>query len=1076
MKKFTLLLTTLIAFSFVNAQVLQENYWKNFKPRSIGPAGMSGRVTAIDVVEAKPEVIYAGTASGGLWRSTDGGIDWKPLFDDEKVISIGAVAVQQTNPDVIWAGTGEGNPRNSHTSGFGIYKSIDGGKTWRCMGLENTRTIHRIIIHRDNPNVVFAATLGSAWGPTEDRGVYKTTDGGKTWKKVLYNNQLTGCADLVVDAQNPNKLIAAMWEHQRWPWFFKSGGEGSGLYISFDAGETWQKKTEKDGLPKDEIGRIGLAISPSKPNVVYALVESKKTALYRSNDGGFKWNKVADKNIGNRPFYYADIYVDPQNENRLFNLFSLVTKSEDGGKTFEVIMPYSGYHPDHHAFYIHPTNNNFMINGNDGGMNISRDGGKTWRFVENLPLAQFYHINLDNDIPYNVYGGMQDNGSWVGPAYVWKNDGIRNSYWNEVLFGDGFDVMPDPENNRFGFAMYQGGNIYRFDKQTGQNHYIQPLHPDDEKLRFHWNAAMAQDPFNKKGLYFGSQFVHKSEDQGKSWEIISTDLTTNNPEKQKQAESGGLTIDATKAENHTTIIAIEPSSLNKEVIWVGTDDGNIQLTQDGGKTWKNLSPSIKAMPKEAWIPQIRASKYDEAEAFVVVNNYRQNDWKPYLFYTKDFGKTWKNLVSENQVFGHCLSVIQDIKEPNLLFLGTENGLYTSFDKGLNWEKWGKGYPNVATRDMQIQDRESDLVTGTFGRAAFVFDNIAPFRFIAKNGIDNLGNLKTFDTPDAYLAYRGQPDGLRFGADATFAGDNKRSGAMISYWWMPTNAEKDVEEKDIDDKNIEEDDEEAENENSEKSNEKKDKKKSSKKIGVYIFNEDGDTIRNYTIKPDSGFNRTYWNLRANGVNFPSYSSPIKDADKPSGNKVKPGKYKIILVKDDFKDSTSVTVKPDPRVPFSAEAYNQKEKLNNQLQGYTKAAFDLVTNLNDASKRIGMVNQNIELLEDSIQAKIKKQGKTCQDSINKYYLFFMTAKDFEGYDHVTVRINNLLGSAGEYINWPTDYPGPQAEIALKNVERELQKAAKSINKFFEANWKNYQDLVKQSEPKLFKEYKPVKLSDD
>lgn len=1076
MKKFTLLLTTLIAFSFVNAQVLQENYWKNFKPRSIGPAGMSGRVTAIDVVEAKPEVIYAGTASGGLWRSTDGGIDWKPLFDDEKVISIGAVAVQQTNPDVIWAGTGEGNPRNSHTSGFGIYKSIDGGKTWQCMGLEQTRTIHRIIIHRDNPNVVFVAALGAAWGPNQERGVYKTTDGGKTWKKVLYNNEITGCADLVTDASNPNKLIAAMWEHQRWPWFFKSGGEGSGLYISFDAGETWQKKTEKDGLPKDEIGRIGLAISPSKPNVVYALVESKKTALYRSNDGGFKWNKVADKNIGNRPFYYADIYVDPQNENRLFNLFSLVTKSEDGGKTFEVIMPYSGYHPDHHAFYIHPTNSNFMINGNDGGMNISRDGGKTWRFVENLPLAQFYHINVDNDIPYNVYGGMQDNGTWVGPAYVWKNDGIRNSYWNEVLFGDGFDALPDPENNRFGYAMYQGGNLYRFDKETGQNHFIQPLHPEGEKLRFHWNAALAQDPFNTKGLYFGSQFVHKSIDQGKSWEIISPDLTTNNPEKQKQVESGGLTIDATKAENHTTIIAIEPSSLNKDVIWVGTDDGNIQLTQDGGKTWKNLSPSIKVMPKEAWVPQIRASKYDEAEAFVVVNNYRKNDWKPYLFYTKDFGKTWKNLVSETQVFGHCLSVIQDIEEPNLLFLGTENGLYTSFDKGLNWEKWGKGYPNVATRDMQIQERESDLVTGTFGRAAFVFDNIDPFRFIAKNGIDNLGNLKTFDTQDAYLAYRGQPDGLRFGADATFAGDNKRSGAMISYWWMPPNAEKDAEEKDIDDKNIEEDDKEGENEESEKSNEKKDKKKSSKKIGVYIFNEDGDTIRNYTIKPDSGFNRTYWNLRANGVNYPSYSSPKKDADKPSGNKVKPGKYKIILVKDDFKDSTSVTVKPDPRVPFSAEAFNQKEKLNNQLQGYTKAAFDLVTQLNDASKRIGMVNQNIELLEDSVQSKIKKQGKTCQDSINKYYKLFMTAKDFEGYDHVTVRINNLLGSANEYINGPTDNPGPQAEIALKNVEGELQKAAKSINRFFETNWKNYQDLVKQSEPKLFKEYKPVKLSDD
>jgi len=1071
MKKLTLVLIALIAISTAKTQVLKENYWKNFKPRSIGPAGMSGRVTSIDVVEVNPEIIYAGTASGGLWRSTDGGIDWKPIFDEEKVISIGAVAIQQSNPDVIWAGTGEGNPRNSHTSGFGIYKSIDGGKNWQSMGLENTRTIHRIIIHRDNPNVVFVAALGSAWGPNKERGVFKTIDGGKTWNKVLYNNEITGCADLVADASNPNKLIAAMWEHQRWPWFFKSGGEGSGLYISYDAGETWQKKLEKDGMPKGEIGRIGLAISPSKPNVVYALIESKKTALYRSDDGGFKWQKVADKNIGNRPFYYADIYVDPQNENRLFNLYSLVTKSEDGGKTFEVIMPYSGYHPDHHAFYIHPTNTNFMINGNDGGMNISRDGGKTWRFVENLPLAQFYHINVDDDIPYNVYGGMQDNGTWVGPAYVWKNDGIRNSYWNEVLFGDGFDAMPDPENNRFGYAMYQGGNVYRFDKETGQNHIIKPLHPEGKELRFHWNAALAQDPFNTKGLYFGSQYVHKSGDQGNSWEIISPDLTTNNPEKQKQVKSGGLTIDATKAENHTTIIAIEPSSLNKDVIWVGTDDGNIQLTKDGGKTWSNLSATIKGMPKEAWVPQIRASKYNEAEAFVVVNNYRQNDWKPYLYYTSDYGKTWKNLVSEDKVFGHCLSIIQDFEEPNLLFLGTENGLYVSFDKGTNWEKWGKGYPNVATRDLQIQAREADLITGTFGRAAFVFDDIKPLREIAKNGLESFENLKVFEAQVSYLAYRSQPLGMRFGADATFKGDNRRNGAMISYWWMPEEKVKQTEEEETDEEK--DDDDET---NSEKEDSSKEKKKTDKKVKIFIFDSNNDTIRNFTTKPDSGFNRMYWNLRANGVNYPSYNSPKKDADKPSGILVKPGKYKVLLVKDNFKDSTVVEVKPDPRVPFSEVAYNQKSKLNKQLLGYTKAAFEIVEQLNDASNRIGLVNKSIELLEDSVQKKIKKAGKTCQDSINSFYLYFMTAKDFEGYDHVTVRINQLLGNAGEYINGPTENAGPQADIALKFIETELTKVSEKINGFFEKNWKEYENLVKQSEPKLFKEYKPIKLNDE
>ncbi|MDA9360755.1 hypothetical protein N9R15_03145, partial [Flavobacteriaceae bacterium] len=432
----------LCCFLQLGAQDFSTTWLKEAAPRNIGPGGMSGRITSIDVVNSDSDIMFVGTASGGLWKSTSGGVTWKPVFNDQVTASVGAVAIQQSNPDVIWVGTGEGNPRNSLNGGYGIFKSLDGGKSWKSMGLEKTRHIHRVLIDPTNPEIVYVAAIGSPWGVHPERGVYKTINGGKSWKKILYVNDKTGAADLVMDPSNPNKLVAAMWEHKRDPWFFKSGGSGSGLYVSFDGGENWSEKTDEDGLPKGDLGRIGLAIAANKTNIIYALVESKKNALYKSEDGGFKWKKINDKDdIGNRPFYYSDIAVDPQNENRVFSVFTYVNVSQDGGKNFSQLMPAygvdNGVHPDHHAWWIHPQDGSFMIDGNDGGLNITRDGGKTWRFIGNIPVAQFYHISVDNEFPYNVYGGMQDNGSWRGPAYVWKVQGIRNSYWQEIAFGDG---------------------------------------------------------------------------------------------------------------------------------------------------------------------------------------------------------------------------------------------------------------------------------------------------------------------------------------------------------------------------------------------------------------------------------------------------------------------------------------------------------------------------------------------------------------------------------------------------------------------------------------------------------------
>ena len=493
--------TLLVVFStlylFSTAQKIQLDQFKNLKPRSIGPAGMSGRITSIDALVANPDIIYLGTASGGVWKTENAGNSWLPIFDEQPILNIGSVTIQQSNPSVLWVGTGEGNPRNSLNIGGGIYKSLDGGKNWKIMGLEKTRNIHRIIIDPTNPNIVYAAAIGNPYSEHPERGVYKTTDGGDTWSQILHTNDTSGCADLVMDPSNPNKLLANMWQHRRTPYNFKSGGPGSGLYITYDGGKNWKKIGKEEGLPEGDYGRIGIAIAPSDPRRIYAMLESTKNGLYKTDDGGFKWELVNSNaaDVNNRPFYFQDIRVDPKNENRLYNIYQMISMSEDAGKTFKVIIPYSGIHPDHHAFWINPTDPNFIIDGNDGGIGISRDRGRTWKFDEQLPVGQFYHINVDNELPYHVMGGMQDNGSWRGPGYTWVDAGIRNYFWQTLWGGDGFDVSPDPENPNWIYAMSQGGNLGKYNVLTGESMEMQPPVTNlKTKLRYNWNAAFAQAP------------------------------------------------------------------------------------------------------------------------------------------------------------------------------------------------------------------------------------------------------------------------------------------------------------------------------------------------------------------------------------------------------------------------------------------------------------------------------------------------------------------------------------------------------------------------------------------------------
>ncbi|QTE22796.1 WD40/YVTN/BNR-like repeat-containing protein [Polaribacter cellanae] len=1062
MKKITTVLF-LCATSLLFSQEFSMDLVKNMKPRNIGPGGMSGRVTSIDVVESNPEIMYVGTASGGIWKSTSGGVKWKPIFEKELTASIGAVAIQQSNPSVIWAGTGEGNPRNSLNGGFGIYKSLDAGKTWKSMGLEKTRHIHRVIIDPTNPNIVYVGAIGSPWGEHKERGVYKTVDGGKTWKQILFTNIRSGAADLIMDPKNPNKIIAAMWEHKRDPWFFKSGGEGSGLYITHDGGENWKKITEKEGFPKGELGRIGVAIAPSEPNIMYALVEAKKNALYKSEDGGFNWKKINDKpGIGNRPFYYSEIYVDPQNENRVYTIFTYVNVSQDGGKNFKQLMPAygvdNGVHPDHHAWWIHSKNGKFMIDGNDGGLNITKDGGKSWRFIGNIPVAQFYHINVDNEFPYNVYGGMQDNGSWRGPAYVWKAQGIRNSYWQEISFGDGFDVVPDKDDSRYGWTMSQQGSVSRFDYLTGNNYGVKPTHKDPNvKLRFNWNAAINIDPFDNSTLYFGSQFVHKSTDKGLTWTVISPDLSTNNPEKLKQNESGGLTMDATGAENHCTILVIEPTPLEKDVLWAATDDGQVHITKNGGESWTNVAKNITGLPEFSWITQIKASNKNKGEALLVANDYRRFNYTPYAYRTKNYGKTWKRIVNKNDVQSYTLSIIEDPENENLLFLGTDDGLYISVNAGEKWTKWTNGFPTVSVKDLVIHPREHDLVIGTFGRAAWVLDDIRPLRAIAKQSF-NAKKIHLFQPPTAYLAASQQPTGSRFGADAMYQGENRKRGAIISYY-IDKPAEKKNKKQDKKDDNVI-------SSEAEKSNKVK-----FDSIKLEIF-DDVRQIRTLKFKApkESGIHKTTWYLREKGVARASRRIN-KPKREPGGITVKPGTYRLKMTFGNQVSEQNIKVEFDPRLQISKAAINQKYNASKELEKYQEKIANIVEQLVESKNTATSIKSNLSK-ED--KKKFKEEIKASTEIIKK--IDGLIAKFLGSIDkrqgitrNPEITVNQRFYQASSYIRSRFGEQTSTETVLMNQFKEEFKKVVNETNAFFNNDWVTYKSKTENIKISPFKETK-------
>jgi photosystem II stability/assembly factor-like uncharacterized protein len=853
--------------------------------RNIGSAAMSGRISCIaGVHEPSGKItLFVGAASGGVWKSDDSGTRYRPIFDEQPVQSIGAIALDPKNSKNVWVGTGESWTRNSVSIGDGIYKSTDGGETWTRAGLEKSERIARIAVDPRNSGTVFAAVPGALWSDSPDRGLYKTTDGGKTWQQVLKGANLsTGCTDVDIDPSNPDTMFAAMWDFRRKGWEYRSGGaipaapSASGLFRSTDGGNTWTEITEQanKGFPKKPYGRLAVAIAPSKSQRVYAFVESPESALFVSDDGGATWEK-RDKSqwMVWRPFYFANLIVDPKNPDRLFKPDGSLIVSEDGGKSFAVVGGFQGAHGDAHDVWIDATNPQVVFVGDDGGMWYSYNGGSKWWKGENLPVSQFYHVSVDENDPYRVYGGLQDNSSWVGDSQY--PGGITNHRWENMYNGDGFWMFQDPADPDYIYAEYQGGEIGRVNRNTLQGRNIKPRPSYNEKLRFNWNTPIALSPNEKGTIYVGAQFLFRSRDHGQTWERISPDLTTNDPEKQKQEQSGGVTVDNSSAEMHTSIYSISESPKQKGLIWVGTDDGNLQLTRDGGKTWTNIVGNMPGLPKNSWVNWIQASNFNPGTAYAAFDRHTFGDMAPYVFKTTDFGKTWTPLVTPQDpkgVRGYTHVIKEDLVKPDLLLLGTEFGLWISIDGGQSWAQFkGNHFPAVAVRDLAIHPRDNDLVLATHGRGIWIIDDITPLRALTPDLLKQ--DVAFVSARPVQQRIEGQ--GGWANGDAVFVGDNPPDAAVINYYQRERHL--------------------------------------FGKMKLEVLDSSGRVVDELPASKRPGLNRVMWTMRAKPPRVPPAAQIAAAGIR--GPRLVPGDYTVRLTKAGKVYDTKLKIGLDRRAKFS-----------------------------------------------------------------------------------------------------------------------------------------------------------------
>jgi photosystem II stability/assembly factor-like uncharacterized protein len=987
-----------------------ETAFSGLEWRSIGPANMGGRTADVEGVPGDPSVVYVASASGGLWKTTNGGVTWKPIFERQGTISLGDVALAPSNTDVVWVGTGESNVRNSVSFGDGVYKSTDGGKTWQHMGLRDSERISAIVINLQNPDIVYVGALGHAFGPNEERGVFMTTDGGKTWTKTLYVDKEHGVSDLEIDATNPNILYAGMWSFERKPWTHRSGSEKGGLYKSIDGGRTWNKLTK--GLPK-LIGRIGVRVAPSNSNVVYAIVESKEGTLYRSDDRGETFKQVSkEPRIVSRGFYYTTVRVDPTNENRVFAVASTLFVSIDGGKTFRSITGKT--HIDYHALWLDPKNPKRMWQGQDGGIAVSYDGGDSWEYVNNIPLGQFYQIHADNRLPfYYVMGGLQDNGAWTGPSRTREPAGILNDDWRMVSFGDGFYVINHPDDPEIYVSESQGGNILRTDFRTREQQEVNPWGRGSgdgpalgEKFRFNWNSPIVMSPHDRNTIFFGGNVVFKSNDFGKTWEQISPDLTTNDPEKQKDA-GGPIAFENTTAEYHTTIISLAESPLQKGQIWAGTDDGNLQLTTDGGKNWTNLIRKVPGLSPNSPVTHIEPSRTNAQVAYVAFERHMLDDFRPYVFKTTDGGKTWQSISGNLPAKAYVQVVREDPKNPGLLYAGTELGLFASYNGGADWIPLNlKNLPNVSVHDILVHPRENDLILATHGRSVWIFDDAGPLQQMTLQILDKNAHLFPV-RPGLRLATRFTRYGI---GDKVFAGPNPPYGSLITYYLK----------------------------------EKPDDKVTFK---VQIFDRANKLVQELE-KPakEKGFNRVAWNLRYGGaeVRRPPSEEERAFGGPPRGPFVMPGSYVVKLTVGEQVLEQPLEVRLDPTINVPTADLQTQLEMGLKLR-------DMQSAINTGLRFLDSVEDQLKHTQTTAKNLYKEPDKELTKALEDYLkqvgaLQDRLARRTEGLGLPgKTQVSNRIGDIFSSLDSTNAAPTPFLRRYLEEVEPEFRARMDEMNKF-------------------------------
>jgi photosystem II stability/assembly factor-like uncharacterized protein len=969
--------------------------------RNIGPAIMGGRIDDFAVAEGRPSTFYVATASAGLWKTVNNGVTLEPVFDDQAVSSIGDVAIAPSDPSIVYVGTGEPNNRQSSSWGNGVYKTLDAGKTWIHLGLADTHHIGRVVVHPTNPSVVYVAALGHLWGPNKERGLFRSTDGGKTWTNTKFVDEDTGFVDVAMDPESPQTLYAASYQRRRAPFGYNGGGPGSALWKTTDGGESWTKLTE--GLPTEgDIGRIGVAVYRRDPRIVYALVEhAKQGGIYRSDDKGATWRKMSDTNP--RPSYYSQVHVDPSNDQRVWVLGAPLFLSEDGGKTFRQDVGQK-IHGDYHAFWIDPADSNHMMAGTDGGLHITYDRARSWDYVNTVALAQFYEISYDMQRPYRVCGGLQDNGSWCGPSRTLYQQGIANEDWSRVGGGDGFYNVIDPTDPDVVYTESQDGNVSRFDGRTNERRSIRPEPPEGERYRFNWNSPILVSRYDSDTIYYGGNRVFGSRDRGDTWTIVSPDLT-NGAERDKMTIFGKVARDMLSRNDGVvhfgTITTMAESPVKAGVLWIGTDDGNVQVSRDGGATCTRLKLPA-GVPAGTYVSRIEAGRKGEGVAYLALDGHRGDDYGAYLFRTDDFGQGWQS-VSGDIPKGQVIHVVREHpRDPNLLFVGTEFGLFVSWNGGGSWTRVKGKLPTVPVFDIQIHPRDNDLILATHGRGAWVLDSLGALAQIDPAALE--ADVRLFDTEPAtayrMYAHKGNT-GHRF-----MAGPNPPDGALISYYLKTKPGEKED-------------------------------------VKITITDAAGTVVREIKGPKTKGLNQASWDLRVEPPVAPSPGGGESFFGPPRGPLVSPGTYTVKLAVGGASDTRPVTVEEDPRIRIGASERKEWEQATRQaakLWGRADAANRAVTAL---KKQLAEVQESEKDAPEDVKTALKALATTVDGLARRLSrqdpLGFAGAPLSEDPDPVLPR------ARGAYLALSaiTAAPTAQQRETLGRVEKQVAEAVTAVN---------------------------------